>query len=483
MLKEHEAVIRRALILLDGIVVIFSFFAAYFTRQYLPEIYFLNIFPSREVMASSLASVNDYLVVLFCIVPLWVGMLYINGMYQSMRTRNFFELLWTIVKSSIFSVFAFGSIVFLLKIEYVSRLFFVFFVFYTTGLLFLEKSLVFSASYFARRRGYNYRRILIVGTGKRATKFIKMIKEHPDWGFQIFGAVDDEPGRGVEKVDSVGVIGNVSELSALLHRHAIDEVFFVVPRLRLHHMTNAIASCETEGVKATIAVDLFDMKIAKARQTQLEDIPLLTFETVVAKEGQLFVKRIIDFVVSAVLTVLMAPVFIVVALAIKFSSKGPILYRQRRVGLNGRKFTLYKFRTMFEGAEKKLTDLERLNEMGGPVFKMKKDPRITPFGKFLRKFSIDEFPQLFNVLVGHMSLVGPRPPVPKEVVQYEPWQRRRLSMRPGLTCIWQVSGRNKIDFDEWMKLDLEYLDNWSLWFDFTIMMKTIPVVLFGIGAS
>jgi exopolysaccharide biosynthesis polyprenyl glycosylphosphotransferase len=228
---------------------------------------------------------------------------------------------------------------------------------------------------------------------------------------------------------------------------------------------------------------LFDVKIAKARLTQLEDVPLLTFETVVAKEGQLFVKRIIDFVVSAVLLVLLAPVFIIVALAIKFNSKGPVLYRQTRVGLNGRKFTLYKFRTMFEGAEEKLTELEKLNEMGGPVFKMKKDPRITRLGRYLRKFSIDEFPQLFNVLVGHMSLVGPRPPIPEEVVQYEPWQRRRLSMRPGLTCIWQVSGRNKIDFDDWMKLDLKYLDNWSLWLDFTIIMKTIPVVFFGIGAS
>lgn len=483
VLREHEAVIRRALVLLDGIIVAFSFFAAYFVRQYFPSIYKLDIFPSIQVFQAPLASLSDYLVVLFFVVPLWVSMLFINDLYLPMRTRKFYEILWGIIKSSFISVFIFGAIVFLFRLDYVSRLFFVFFVIIVSGLLLLEKSLIFSAAHYARRRGYDYRRLLIVGTGKRAAKFIKMIKQHPEWGFQIFGAVEDEPGRGIDQVDDVGVIGDIDNLSPLLHRHAIDEVIFVIPRLRLHHMTNAIASCEIEGVKATIAVDLFDMKIARARQTELNDVPLLTFDPVVAKEGQLFIKRIIDIAISGVMIILLAPLLLITTLLIKFTSPGPVLFTQRRVGLNGRKFTLYKFRTMYKGAEKKLSKLEQLNEMGGPVFKIKKDPRITPFGKILRKFSIDELPQLFNVFVGQMSLVGPRPPIPKEVVQYEPWQRRRLSMRPGLSCLWQVSGRNKIDFDEWMKLDLRYLDNWSIWLDFKIMVKTIPVVMFGIGAS
>ena len=483
MLKEHDAVIRRALILLDSIVVAFSFFLAYFFRKFLPQFYTWDIFPSRLVMSDEIASLSDYAVVLFFVVPLWVIILHINGIYRPMRLKKMFELIWTIIKSSFFSVLAFGAFVFLFKLEHVSRLFFVLFVITASALLFLEKLLVYSAAHFARRRGYNYRRILIVGTGRRASGFIRMIKENPEWGFRIFGAVNDEPGREVEKVNGIEIIGNINEISVLLHRHAIDEVFFVVPRLRLHHMANAIASCEIEGVKATIAVDLFDMKIARARQTELGSVPLLTFETVIAKEGRLFIKRVLDIIISGVMLILFAPFLLIAALLIKLTSSGPVLFTQRRVGLTGRNFVLYKFRTMFKGAEKKLTELERLNEMGGPVFKMKKDPRITPLGKILRKFSIDELPQLFNVFVGHMSLVGPRPPIPKEVEQYESWQRRRLSMRPGLSCLWQVSGRNRIDFDEWMKLDLEYLDNWSLWLDFKIMVKTIPVVIFGIGAS
>ncbi len=346
----------------------------------------------------------------------------------------------------------------------------------------LEKIVVFFVMHYVRKQGYNYRRLLIVGTGRRAANFIKKIQSHPEWGLRILGAIDDEPYREVEKVSSVGVIGILKNLPQIIHTYAIDEVVFVVPRSRLNHMENAINACETEGVKATIAVDLFDLKIARSRQTELEGIPLLTFETTVAKESHLFIKRAMDIVISGLGIILVSPLFFVVAVIIKLTSSGPVLFTQKRVGLNGRKFKFYKFRTMYKGAEKKLSELEARNEMGGPIFKMKKDPRITPVGKILRKFSIDELPQLFNVFVGHMSLIGPRPPIPKEVEQYNPWQRRRLSMRPGLTCLWQIKGRNKLSFNEWMKLDLEYLDNWSLRLDFEIMMKTIPVVLFGIGA-
>ena len=268
----------------------------------------------------------------------------------------------------------------------------------------------------------------------------------------------------------------------LIRLFGIDEVVFVVPRLRLNHMENAINACETEGVKATIAVDLFDLKIARSRQTELDGIPLLTFETTIAKEWQLFVKRAMDIVISGLAIILLSPVLIIGATLIKLTSPGPVMFKQKRVSLNGRKFVLHKFRTMYKGAHKEQLELRANNEMKGPVFKMKKDPRITPVGRILRKFSIDELPQLFNVFVGHMSLIGPRPLPTYEVEEFEPWQRRRLSMRPGITCLWQVNGRNKIDFEEWMKWDLEYLDNWSLWLDFKILLKTIPVVLFGIGA-
>lgn len=482
MLREQEAVIRKASILLDGIVVIAAFLCAFLLRQHFHLFYNLNLIPSTQVVATSTASLSDYLVILIFTVFIWCFMLYLNGMYFSMRTKSFLEILWSIIKSSIFTILTFGTIVFFFKLEFVSRIFFAIFIMLSFTLLLIEKIVVFSIMHSIRKRGYNYRRIIIVGTGKRAADFVEKIKKHPEWGINVLGIVDDEPGRGIKKVKGIDVIGPLAEISQILHKLAVDEVLFVVPRLRLNYVENAVYACEIEGVKATLAVDLFDFKIAKSRQTELDGIPLLTFDTNVAKEWQLFVKRANEIVLSGFGLVLLMPLLFFVAILIKLTSSGPILFKQTRVGLNGRKFILYKFRTMYQGAEKKLTKLEMLNEMGGPVFKMKKDPRITRVGKILRKFSIDELPQLFNVFIGHMGLVGPRPPLPEEVKKYETWQRRRLSMRPGLTCLWQIQGRNKVDFEEWMKLDLKYLDNWSLWLDFKILIKTIPVVLFGIGA-
>jgi exopolysaccharide biosynthesis polyprenyl glycosylphosphotransferase len=226
------------------------------------------------------------------------------------------------------------------------------------------------------------------------------------------------------------------------------------------------------------------LKFSRAKQTDLFGFPLMTFESTSLKLGQLFFKRLFDFIVAGIGFILLTPFLFIVAILIKRTSVGPVFFKQLRCGMYGRKFVFYKFRTMIADAESKLKDISQYNEMNGPVFKMKNDPRITKVGKWLRKFSIDELPQLWNVIKGDMSLVGPRPPIPYEVEKYDIWQRRRLSMRPGITCLWQASGRSEIaDFDEWMKLDLEYIDNWSLGLDFKILFKTIPMVLLGIGAK
>ena len=210
---------------------------------------------------------------------------------------------------------------------------------------------------------------------------------------------------------------------------------------------------------------------------------MLTFEGISYKLGHLFIKRIFDFVVSAMALILFAPIFLFSAFLIKVASPGPVLFKQERCSLHGRKFTFYKFRTMVVDAESRLKDILEYNEMNGPVFKMTNDPRVTRLGKWLRKYILDELPQLWNVFKGDMSLVGPRPPLPSEVEKYDNWQRRKLSMRPGITCLWQVRGRSELtDFNEWMKLDLEYIDNWSFWLDFKILLKTIPIVLLTRGA-
>ena len=212
-------------------------------------------------------------------------------------------------------------------------------------------------------------------------------------------------------------------------------------------------------------------------------MPLVTFSTSPTGALALAFKRLTDVALSTLLLALAAPVVVAVAAAIKLSSGGAVLFRQTRCGMNGRRFTLYKFRTMVEGAEELRLEVAHLNEMDGPVFKASNDPRVTGVGRFLRKFSLDELPQLWNVLKGDMSLVGPRPPIPEEVEHYQRWQRRRLAMRPGLTCLWQISGRNQLDFEQWMRLDLQYIDSWTPWLDFKILAKTVPVVLSGRGAS
>jgi len=264
----------------------------------------------------------------------------------------------------------------------------------------------------------------------------------------------------------------------------IDEVVFAVTRKKLDEMKQIFIMCEELGIRTRVAMNIFQNRVARLELEELEGVPFLTFTTTPSNETQLALKRALDVAVSLLVLALAGPAIGIAALAIRSTSPGSVLFKQKRIGLNGRMFTLYKFRTMIEDAHARREEVAHLNEMNGPAFKAKDDPRVTPVGRFLRRFSLDEIPQLWNVLKGDMSLVGPRPPIPEEVASYHRWHRRRLSMKPGLTCLWQVSGRNDIqDFDRWMKLDLQYIDNWSPTLDLKILLRTIPAVLSGKGAS
>ena len=467
MLNERETVLRRFLIFVDACVI---------TLAYVFSILLNGLFDQSHI------TFTKFGLALVFAIPYWCLALYANGMYQSLRTRSYLEILWAVLKSAIITFLLLGTFIFLLKLQFMSRLFFLLF----TGLTFLSiwlvKTAIFMSSHYIRRQGLHTRRLLVVGTGKRAMDFLKRCDQHPEWGFEILGAIDDEPGRGVHQVGRLDVIGTLEDIPRIFHKEAVDEVVFVVPRSRLNSLQGSIDNCETEGVIVTVAVDLFDTKLARSSVTELDGLPLLHFKTTHAKEWELLIKRIFDFTASGLGILILSPGLLVSAILIKVTSKGPVFFKQARLGLSGRKFTLYKFRTMRIGAQDALNDVTDLNDMTTPKFRDKKLRWITPFGRFLRKFSLDELPQLFNVFVGHMSIVGPRPTVPEEVDKYKAWQRRRFSMKPGITCLWQVNGRNNIAFEDWMKLDLEYLDRWSLWLDVKIMLKTVPVVLFGIGA-
>jgi len=481
MIREYEAFLKKMMVFTDVLIVGASFILAYFLRKNIYIFYKLDLFPSRVVMGT-IHPLDKYLWLLLIILPVWYGLLSFHGIYESFRTKSFTETVWIIMKTGFFATLITGAIIFILKLTYVSRIFTILFSVVSVGFLSLEKLVIIEGFKHSRLGENNYRHLLIVGTGKRAEKFIQMVKKHPEWGIKIVGVIDDERDKIGMDVSDIKVIGLLKDIPGVLHRKIVDEVVFVIPRSWLSRIEESILSCEREGIKVSVAVDLFNFKIGKLQATDLGGIPLMRLETTPGLPWQLFIKRACDTIVSLGALIVLAPVLLLVAIAIKLGSPGPIFFEQERNGMNGRKFTLLKFRSMVVGAEKMQEELLTLNEMDGPVFKIKNDPRMTKIGGFLRRTSLDELPQLINVLKGDMSLVGPRPPIPGEVINYETWQRRRLSMRPGLTCFWQISGRNEVGFEEWMKLDLEYIDNWSLWLDFKILLKTIPVVLFGTGA-
>jgi exopolysaccharide biosynthesis polyprenyl glycosylphosphotransferase len=471
MLREHHVFLKRVMIFSDLCIVLVTFFLGILLRNNLTHFY---------------DEIGIYFVLLPTLLITWGVLLYYFGMYYSFRTKQISDVLFIIIETTFVGIGFFGSFLFITKIVSISRLQIGYSFLLAAFFISIEKIFLIKYFRYQRKKGINTRNILIVGTGKRAQDFINLINKNAEWGIKAIGLVDDDTSRvSAGTMYGYKILGTLDDIPNIIHNHVVDEVLFVVPRSWLNKIEKIISYvCEVEGIKVSVAIDLFEHRLSKAKYSYLDTLPLLTFDRAPDELIQLLIKRLFDLFSSIIAIILLSPVFLIAAIIIKVSSKGPIFFRQQRCSLNGRSFTLYKFRTMVVDAESKLKELLALNEMQGPVFKMKNDPRLTKVGKFLRKFSIDELPQFWNVFRGDMSLVGPRPPLPAEVDKYEPWQRRRLSMRPGITCLWQARGRNKInDFNEWMELDLEYIDNWSLWFDFKILLKTVPVVLFGIGAK
>jgi exopolysaccharide biosynthesis polyprenyl glycosylphosphotransferase len=336
-----------------------------------------------------------------------------------------------------------------------------------------------------RIHGRNLRDMLIVGTNPRGVQFAQKIMQNPALGYRVVGFVDHE--RGATSFDDSGFtrVTDFAGLPTFLRQTVVDEVVIALPMRSMHAEASEVAAiCEQQGILIRFASTLFDLKISRKRVEEVGGDSLITHYSGSIEGWPLVIKRVIDIVASAILLTLLSPVLVIAAVLIKLTSQGPVMFIQKRLGQNKRHFGIYKFRTMVVDAEKRMKEIEHLNEVSGPVFKIKNDPRITPIGKFLRKTSIDELPQLLNVFKGDMSLVGPRPlPIRDYEGFSEDWQRRRFSVRPGITCLWQIGGRSGISFEKWMELDLQYIDKWSLWLDLEILLKTIPAVLKGSGAA
>ncbi len=466
----------------DGVILFVAFWLAHYIRNtYLIDTAW-DFFGKIYVVQERADLAGDLWLLVLVIIPFSILLFRQYGAYKAVRMRTF-----AMVMSGYFSGLLAMLILLVLvhdvfhQLE-VSRLLSVMFLTVAGILILIKESIIFLIMTRIRGLGFNFRNVLIIGSGPLAFEVVDAMNEHPEWGLRVAGFVDPDPVRVGEEFKGHTVVGSVDELPRILDENVIDEVIIAMPRSWFQLIEKVLRTCETSGIRAHLRFDMFNPKIAKPVFNTLFGFHLLSFETTSAHDVQLMLKRFFDIVGSTILIVIFSPLLIVVGLIVKLTSPGSIFFKQERMGLNGRRFLMYKFRSMYSDAEQRLDELKDMNEMTGPVFKIANDPRVTPIGSFIRKYSIDELPQLFNVLKGEMSLVGPRPPVYREVVEYQRWQRRRLSMRPGITCIWQVSGRNDIDFEQWMELDLKYIDNWSFWLDLKLLFKTIPAVIAGKGA-
>lgn len=417
---------------------------------------------------------------------LWHGIFSSFGLYRSRRLRARRTEILDLVKVTSLGSLALLNAGFVFHIDLFSPRFLGVFWLVSTGLTVTGRLTMRWALERARLQGRNLRNVLVVGTNVRAWKYAQKIRQRPELGYRLVGFIDDD-WSGLEEFRRQGgeLLTGTEGLLEVLRDQVVDEVVITLPLCSSYRdCARIVGWCEEQGVTVRFLSDIFNLSLARSKVEMFEDEPVITLYTGAMEGWPVLAKRGLDFSLALVLLTLMLPLLAVTALLVRLTSPGPVLFAQERVGLGKRKFRLYKFRTMVDGAEAQLDELEHLNEVSGPVFKIKNDPRITPLGRWLRKTSIDELPQLINVVLGDMSLVGPRP---LPVRDYEGFDqdrhRRRFSVRPGITCLWQVKGRNAIPFEEWMALDMEYIDRWSFWMDLKILAQTVPAVLRGGGAA
>jgi exopolysaccharide biosynthesis polyprenyl glycosylphosphotransferase len=457
--------------LADVLLAILAFQGAYVVRQSLQLRNLFEISPPVQALLLGVA-----------VLTLWGSASWFR-VYERMEGASPWWIIREAARQSVTGFVALILFEFLLRLD-LSRPFLILFTFFLWILLCLFRLNAGPLLRKIRREFGEPQYVMVVGTGAGARRLAEEIESSADYGLRLTGFLAEQPAA----VDTIELqrsypVRALSELPLLLREQVIDEIVFCVDSQHLTRLEEIFLLCDEEGVRTRVAVDFFPHVNSEVFLDRFGSWPLLTFSATPHDELRLLVKRGTDLLLALLALVFLAPFLALIALLIRSTSPGPAIFAQERCGLNGRRFRVYKFRSMCADAEERRADLEHLNERDGVVFKIRNDPRLTPLGRWLRKFSIDELPQLWNIVRGDMSIVGPRPAVPGEVEQYQRWQRRRLRMRPGLTCLWAVSGRDALDFQTWMQMDMQYIDNWSLALDWKIILKTIPRVLTGKGAS
>ena len=422
---------------------------------------------------------KSYLLFLFLILlPLWIVILYLVKVTEIPRTKRYRVLMIEYLQSSILVAFILILTYYLLNLKPISNIFIIELTLLGSFFLFFVRLVEYKIFKTYRARGYNTIKIVLIADDS-SLRFIEALFHNKEWGYKIFAIFTESKSLKEKYEKSIILLPEkyLKVLHDLMEVDLIDEVFYLKNKVNPFEVRETIRSCEELGVTFKMKLKDSKVKLTNAFVTYIGQEKFLTFINIPHNQLPLAIKKIMDIGISFLVLVFLSPFMIIISLLIKLTSPGPIIFKQERVGLRGRQFNLYKFRTMVINAENIRKDLNDKNEMDGPVFKIKDDPRVTKVGKFLRKTGLDELPQLLNVLKGEMSLIGPRPPLKSETLQYKRWQLRRLSVKPGLSCFWQIKPkRNSIRFDKWMELDLAYIDNWSLRLDLIILIKTIKTV-------
>lgn len=469
MFDEKTASLGRSILVMDTIATILAYILAYHSRiLYQPDY---------------TADFYSHLALLPLILTLFTGLVSYKSAYKSPRSLNLLNHAWIIFRGGAISFAVLMSLFFIFKIQFASR--YVIFIFCILEFIFILSIRAFVQEYFKRsvKRGKNRLNILIIGTGDRAKELSEKLSRQTAWGVRVLGHLDPDESRIGNNVLDAPVIGTVSDINNCLKEFVVDEVIIAIPRTLLNDVERIYQACEEEGIKLRFMADVFNLQVSRMGLIQIGSIPLLTLEPVAQNEIKLLIKRCFDLATTLFFMPILLPLIAIIAIAVKLDSPGPVFFIQQRVGLRKHLFPMIKFRSMHVDAEKRMKEIEHLNEAKGPIFKITNDPRVTRIGKFLRKTSLDELPQLFNVIRGEMSLVGPRPMSIRDVSKFDKGiQRKRFSVKPGLTCIWQVSGRSNLPFEKWLELDLKYIESWNLWLDIVILAKTMPAVFLSKGA-
>ncbi|MBI4769039.1 MAG: sugar transferase [Chloroflexi bacterium] len=434
------------------------------------------------------AQLLDYVPYALLLAVLSVGAFWAGGAYRPRRGASWFDEMGRILNGVTTSVAVLVFITFFLRPLVYSRLLFVYVWLLALLLEGIARAVRRIIEARLRAHGHNVTHVLLVGGGDVGRAVIRQLLARPELGYRLTGFLDDEApaGNGSAGRGSVSgrlrYLGRPESAEQVLETERVDEVIITLPWAQRHTILRLVRACERRGILVRVVPDLFQLSLSRVDVDDLGGIPLIGIkEATLSRSGRL-AKRLLDLTVSGLGLALSGPVFLILVLLIRLDSSGAAIFRQTRVGHAGRRFRIFKFRTMVDGAEQAQAELRAFNEASGPLFKIKDDPRLTRIGRFLRRSSLDELPQLINVLRGEMSLVGPRPALPDEVDKYEPWQRQRLEVAPGLTGLWQVSGRSDLSFEEMCLLDIYYTENWSLALDLSVLLRTVPRVLLGQGA-